>query len=154
MDAYVLRVVPNDVLAFFRDVSRVVENLGEVVLPQGCELSCHVLTRALSARMHNRKRSMLRLRTRTGLFNGRYSHSWLMVSPASDLRSEWIIDVYPVGSLAGCHGGALLWDASVVANLYEHRDVATEEIRRPPEFNRSVRATSEAVSATKKALGL
>lgn len=154
MKPYVLSVVPEDVLSFFSDVSRVVEGLEDVTLPEGRELSCHMLTRALSARMHNKKSSSVRLRTRTGLFNGRYTHSWLLVSSVSNPGSEWIIDAYPVGALAGSRCGVLLWDASVVTNLYEYLEATSESVRRSPDFARCVRATSDAVSRTKKALGL
>jgi hypothetical protein len=155
MNPHVLELVPDDVRTFFVDVSRVVENLDEVSLPDGELLSCHMLARAISARMHNKKTSSVCLRTKTGFFGGMFTHSWLVATSTQDpFQEEWVIDPYPVGAVVGSSGGALLWARIVARSLYEPREKVTTEVLAKPNFRRHVRAASDAVSRTKKALGL
>jgi len=152
MVPYVLGVTPADVLLLFCTVSRILEELGVVELPNNEELSCHVLARAIALRMYGSFPSV-NLRTQTGYFNGPYDHSWICIT-SKESPGAWILDVYPVGGIAGQKAGALLWDWRVAGNLYRKKKSVRVRVVGQPQFLSTVRFTSARIAETKRALGL
>ncbi|MEY4744457.1 MAG: hypothetical protein RL272_402 [Candidatus Parcubacteria bacterium] len=136
MKPIVLRDIPPDDLALFRNIRRVVRRLPDVDLGidgQGrrVPVSCHMLCRALAAHFP--------VPCRDGYFGeGAATHSWLATGAGS------IIDPYPWAMVGGpvmvYALGMSPWRA-----LYREADLSTHFGRLGPAFDRQVAMVAEAV---------
>lgn len=92
MKAYAESLIPEDDIALFRSIKRIVEGITEPNLgvDEGGEpilLSCHMLARALA--------HLFPVTVEDGMFAGIFSHSWLRTCNGN------VIDAYPVGAVGG-----------------------------------------------------
>lgn len=130
----VLSVLPEEEVALFRKIQRVIDLLPDIELVtedgEKIELSCHLLSRAIG--------KCFDLTVETGKYHEIYEHSWLRT------RSGRIIDVYPVATL----GGPLLIDNRLrLSQLYRPTFIRgiSRGYSRNRNFNRHLREVDKVV---------